>query len=141
MTIEARINEPGGDVGQQTETRERGLSIEPRDEVVGDPHALERAGEHELVRVQDEGAAVFDLDELGEILLRLLGIDERRGVVAEHAEVAVDAQVDRRRLNAVFQQRIDHDATGGELLANRDVRQDHDAGAYGPFRLVRRLRG
>ena len=40
--------------------------------------------------VEDEGAVVADLDQLGEVLLVLLRVDEAGGVVAEDAEVAVE---------------------------------------------------
>ena len=70
-------------------------------------------------------AVVVDLDQLGEVFLVLLRVDVGRGVVAEHAEVAVDVQVDRRRLHGLVAQRLDHDATGRELLPDGDVGQDH----------------
>ena len=100
MPAEAGVDEPGGDVGEQPEASERRLAVEAGDDVVGDRHHLERGAEHELAGMEDEATVVGDLDELGEVLLRLLRIDEGRRVVAEHAEVAVDPQVDRRRLHA-----------------------------------------
>ena len=87
--------------------------FESRNEVVGLRDALQRRAEHELAGVQDEGAVVVDLDQLGEIFLRLLRVDERRRVVAEDAEVAVDPQVDGRRLDRTFAERIDDDAAVG----------------------------
>jgi len=43
-------------------------------------------------------AVVIDRDLLGQLLLRLLDVDERIARVVEDAEVAVDAYVDARRL-------------------------------------------
>ena len=48
---------------------ERRLSLEPRDEIVGQRDALERRAEHELARMEDERLVVRDLDELGQPLL------------------------------------------------------------------------
>ena len=48
-----------------------------------------------------------------------------RRVVAEDAEVAVDAEVDRRRLDGALVERVDDDAALGERLADRDVGEDH----------------
>ena len=87
-------------VDEEAEPAKTALSLEPRHEIVGQRDALERGAEHELAGVEDERAVVADLDQLGEILLVLLRVDVGRGVVAEHAEVAVDVQVDRRRLDA-----------------------------------------
>ena len=81
------------------------LALEPRDEVVGERDPLERRAEHELAGVEDERAVVADLDQLGEVLLRLLRVDVGRRVVAEDAEVAVDVEVDRRRLHAAVVER------------------------------------
>ena len=49
----------------------RALALEPRDEVVGEPDPLERRAEHELAGMEDERRSVVDLDELGQVLLRL----------------------------------------------------------------------
>ena len=75
--------------------------------------------------MEDERVAVADLDDLGEVLLRFLRIDVRRRVVAEHAEVPVDPQVDRRRLHVALVERVDDDATGVERLTDGSVGQDH----------------
>ena len=75
--------------------------------------------------MEDERAVLADLDQLGEVFLVLLRVDVRRRVVAEHAEVAVDVEVDRRRLDRVVAERVDDDATGRELFPDGDVGQDH----------------
>ena len=68
MAVPAGVDEAGGRVDQQPEPAEARLPLQPRDEVVGEPHALERRAEHELARVEDE-RLVADLDELGQVLL------------------------------------------------------------------------
>jgi hypothetical protein len=75
--------------------------------------------------MQDERPPVGDLDELGQVLLGLLGVNERRRVVAEHAEVPIDVHVHRRGLHVGVVERFDDDAAGLELLADRPVRQNH----------------
>ncbi|GMU78917.1 MAG: hypothetical protein AMXMBFR46_17100 [Acidimicrobiia bacterium] len=127
VTVEPRVHEPRGRVGEQPEASERALAVETGGEVVGQHHPLERRRENELSRVEDERVGVAHLHELGEVLLGLLRVDEGRGVVAEHPEVAVDAQVDRRRLDRPVHHRLDDDAPRGDGLADRDVGQDHEA--------------
>ncbi len=58
---------PGRRVHLQPEAPERALAVEAGDEVVRQADALERRAEHELAGVQDERAAVVDLDQLGQI--------------------------------------------------------------------------
>ena len=53
---------------------------------------------------------VVDFDELGEVVLLRLHVDERVEVVAEDAEVAVDADVDAGRLEQRGVVRVDLDA-------------------------------
>ena len=110
---------------QQPEPAEARLPIQSRGDIGRKPNRLQRRGEHELPRVQDERLALLHLDQLGQVLLRLLRVDVGSGVVAEDAEVAVDPEVDRRRLDPAFQQRVDHDRARLERLADRAVRQDH----------------
>ena len=55
---------------QQPESPDRALPLEPRHEVVGERDAFERRAEDELAGVEDEGVAVGNLDELGQVLLR-----------------------------------------------------------------------
>ena len=126
-------------VDEEAEAAERRLSLEPRHQVVRQRHAFEGGAEHELAGMEDERAAFGDLDQLGEVLLGLLRVDVRRRVVAEDAEQRVDVQVDRGRLDRVVAQRLDHDATGRQLLADGDVRQDHGGEPIGG--LSRRPRG
>ena len=112
-------------VDEEPEAAQRALALQPRYEVVRQRYAFESGAEHELAGVEDERTSLTHLDQLGEVFLMLLGVDVGRGVVAEDAEVAVDVEVDRRRLHRLVAQRVDHDATGRELLPDGDVRQDH----------------
>src|SRR3954454_2952520 len=74
--------------------------------------------------MQDERLAV-DLDELRQILLRLLDVDVRVARVAEDAEVAVDANVDARRLEQGGVVRVDPDAALVEQAPDRSVGENH----------------
>src|SRR5438034_11455420 len=74
--------------------------------------------------MQDE-RIVVDLDELGQLLLRLLDVDVRVARVVEDAEVAVDADVDARRLEERSVIRIDLDPAVGDEALDRAVGQDH----------------
>ena len=114
------------------------LALEPCDEVVGQPDPLERRAEHELAGVEDERLLVVDLDELGQLLLRLLDVDVRIAGVVEDPEEAVDAHVDARGLDQLLVERVDLDAALVEEAANRPVGEDHavtlapsDRGGYG----------
>ena len=100
MAVEARVDEAGRRVDEQAEPAEARLALDAgrRGRRAADP--LRRGAEHELAGVQDERVVVGDLDQLGEVALVHLHVDDPAGVVAEHPEVAVAAQVDRRRLQA-----------------------------------------
>ena len=126
MTVPACVDEARGAVDEQTEATERGLALEPGHQVVGQRDALVGGAEHELARVEDERGVVLDLDDLGQVFLGLLRVDVRRGVVAEHPEVAVDVQVHGRRLHIPILDRVDDDPLGRE--ASRMERSDRITG-------------
>ncbi len=100
------------------------LPFEPGHEVVGQLHPFEGLAKHELARMQDEGLLVGDRQQLGQVGLRLADIDEGIAVVAEHAELPVQVQVDRRRLEAVGVIRVDAHPTGFHGGADITVRED-----------------
>ncbi len=81
--------------------------------------------EHELTGVEDERRVGGHLDQLGEVTEVLLHVDDAARVVEEDEEPRIEGEVDRRRLDAGLVERVDDDAAGGELLADRTVRQDH----------------
>ena len=83
----------------QAEAAERALAVEPCDEVVGQTQALERGAEHELAGMEDEGATLGDLDELGQIRHRLLHIDVRIATRMEDAEAGVAPYIDAAGLH------------------------------------------
>ncbi len=134
LAVPAGIDETGGRVDEQAEATEAALALEARDEVVGDGDGLEGGAEDELAGVQDEGLVLADLDELGEVFEVLLHVDEPEGVVAEHPEVTVDAQVDRARLDGVVAERLDHDAACGELFSDGSIGEDHGRDCIGDGR-------
>ena len=106
------------------------LALEPRDEVVGQPDALERRAEHELAGMEDERVLVVDLDELGQLRLLDLDVDERIAVVVEDAEEPVDADVDARRLEKRLVVRVDLDPPLGEQAGDRRVGEHHSGDSY-----------
>src|SRR5215210_4129397 len=75
--------------------------------------------------MEDEGALVVDLDELRQLLLRLLDVDERVARVVEDAEVAIDAHVDARGLEQGLVVRVDLDPTFADQPADRAVGENH----------------
>src|SRR5215208_4714346 len=77
--------------------------------------------------MEDEGVLSVDLDELRQVLHRLLDVDERVAGVVEHTEEPVGADVDAGRLDQVLVERVDLDPALGELAADRSVGQDHGA--------------
>ena len=85
---------------------------------VGQGHPLEGRAQDELAGVEDQGLALGDLDQLGQVLEVLLDVDHAHGVVAEQPEVAVHVEVDRRRLDAVLAEGVDDDPARLELLAD-----------------------
>lgn len=101
---------------EQAESAQRTLALDAGDEVVGDGDALQCGSEDELARVQHEHAVVVDLDQLGEPGEILLHVDHAGRVIAEHAEEAVEAHVDRARLYERLVERRDDDAAGVERL-------------------------
>ena len=125
VAVPAGVDEACGRVDEQAEAAERALPLEARDEVVGEPHALERRAEDELAGVEDERRLVVDLDEAGQVLLRLLDVDERVARVVEDAEVAVDAHVHARRLEQRGVVRIDLDRPVLEPALDRAVGENH----------------
>src|SRR5436309_15333720 len=77
--------------------------------------------------MEDERPLVVDLDELRQVLLRLLDVDVRVARVVKDAEEAVDADVDARRLQKRFVVRLDDDPLFLEQSSNRSVGKDHGA--------------
>ena len=124
MPVPAGVDEARGRVDQQPEPAERALPLEARHEIVGKPNALERRAEHELAGVQDERPVVLDLDELRQLVLRLLDVDVRIARVVEDAEVPVDAHVDARGLQQRLVVGIDLDPALAEEPRDRPVGED-----------------
>ena len=91
--VEARVDETRGGVREEAEAAERGLALQPRGDRVGEGEALEGGGQHELAGVEDEGVAVGNLDEGGEVLHALLRVDVGVLRVVEDAEEPVHAAV------------------------------------------------
>src|SRR4051794_10256264 len=94
---------------EEPEASERALALQARYEIVGQPHALQRRPEDELAGVEDERLLARDLDELGQLLLRLLHVDVRVARVVEDAEEAIDPHVEARRLQQSLVVRVDPD--------------------------------
>ncbi len=129
MPVEARVDEARRRVDQEAEPAQGALSLEPRDEVVGQRHALERRAEHELAGVEDERLVVGDLDELRQLLLLDLDVDVRIAGVPEHAEEAVDADVEARRLHERRVVRLDADPARLDEAPDGAVGEHHRCGS------------
>ena len=112
---------------EQPEAPERALALEPGDEVVGQPDALQRRPEHELAGMEHERVVALDADELGQLLLLLLHVDVGVAVVVEHAEEAVDPHVDAGRLEQGLVVGIDLDPPLRQGPGDRRVGEDHVA--------------
>ncbi len=125
MAVPPRVHETGRRVDQEPQPPEAGLALEAADEVVREPDPLDRRAEDELARMQHEDVVLGDRDQLGELLLVLLDVDCPQVVIAEDAEVTVDVQVDRGRLDAALPERVDADPAASELFTDRLVGEDH----------------
>ena len=71
--------------------------------------------------MEDEGTFVSHVDQLGQVLLVFSDVDHTLGVVAEESEIAINMQVDGRRLDAVLAEGVDDDPARRQLLADRAV--------------------
>jgi hypothetical protein len=71
--------------------------------------------------MEDERRSVLDLDELGQVFLRLANVDIGVAVVVENSEVAVDADVDARGLEQGIVVRIDLDAAFLQATGDRPI--------------------
>jgi hypothetical protein len=119
-------------VGEQAEPPQRALALESGREVVGDRHDLQRRAEHELPRVQHEGLVALGLHERGQVVLLLRRVDVRVPRVVEHAEVAVETDVDARGLHQPRVVRLDAEATLGDRGRDVAVAQQHGAQSRQP---------
>src|SRR5207249_11681529 len=120
-----RIDEPRGAVDEQAQPAERALPLDPRHHVVGKPDPLAGRAENEFVRVKDEWLLRRDLNELGEVVEWPREVDEGVTARAEHAKTVVEADVDRRGLDALRVERIDPDAAGIDRRADVTIGEDH----------------
>src|SRR5918999_4806913 len=113
-------------MNEEAQAAQTALPIEAADEVVGQADALERRSQHELAWVEDERPLLADIDQLRQVVLRFLDVDERVARVVEDAEVAVDADVDARRLEERGVVGIDRDAALVEQPLDGAVRENHE---------------
>ena len=125
VPVESGIDEPGCRMDEKSESPERTLALDTRDEIVGDGDALQRRPEHELARVEHERLPRINLHELGEVGEVLLHVDDGSRMVAKHTEKVGDLDVDRRWLDTRLVERFDDDATSRNGLANAVVGENH----------------
>ena len=102
----------------------KALPFEPGHEVDGQLHPFQRLAEDEFARVKDEWLVIGDVEQLGQVRLRVAHVDVGVAVVAEDAERAVEVQVDRRWLEVARVVWIDADPAGFELGPDVAVGQD-----------------
>jgi len=114
-------------MNQQTEATQARLAFDPTDQIVGHGDSFERGTENELSRVQHErlGTVGGDLHQFGQPGHVTAHVDHTGGVVPKHTEQMRDANIDRRWLHKGVVVGLDHDATGGDLVANAAVGQNH----------------
>ena len=110
---------------EEAEPAEGRLALHTGDQVVGEPHPLNRRAEHEFARVQDERFIVLDRQALGQVFGRLAHVDVGIAVIPEDAEVAIETDVERRRLDRVLADRVDRQPSGGKRFGDRAVAEDH----------------
>ena len=132
---EAGVDEPRSRMGQQPEPPERRLALEPGRDVVRQRHDFVRRREDELPWMQDERLVGIRLDEAGQLRLLDRRVDVGVTMVLEDAEVAIEPDVDRGRLDHRFVVGLEHHATLVELGSDVAVGQQH-----GP-NLMRRRHG
>ena len=113
---------------EEPQPTEGAASLEARDEIVGQLDPFQRLAQHELARVQDERVVAVDRHQVRQVGLGCAHVDVRVAVVAEHAEVGIQVQVDRRRLKARRIVRVDAHAARLKLGADIAVRQDGHRG-------------
>ncbi len=101
------------------------LALQAGHDVVGQLDPLEGLAQHELAGVQDERLVTIDRGDLGQVGLLLARIDERVAMVVEDAELAVEMQVHRGRLQAGGVEGVHADAAF--LQGGADVAIGEDA--------------
>ena len=99
MAGEARVDKPAVEWVSRPSRPSARLALKPAGDVVGQRDDLVGGPEHELARVQDERLVVVGLDQPGQVGLLHRRVDVRVAVVLEHPEVAVQPDVDARRLD------------------------------------------
>ena len=109
---------------RRPEPAQRALPFQPRDEIVRELDPFERLAEHELAGMEDERLVVGDADDLGQVRLRRARVDVGVAVVAEDPELAVEVEVDRRRLEAGRVVRVDADPARLEGRADVAIGED-----------------
>src|SRR4051794_10545985 len=122
---EARVDEAGRRVGEQTQTTQRGLALDTGGDVVGQRAHLVRRAEHELARVQDERLVPLRLDHPGQVGLVGGRVDVGVAVVLEDPEEPVEPDVDRRRLQHLRLPGLHHDPALVDLAQDVAVAQQH----------------
>src|SRR3954464_8380216 len=110
---------------QQPEATEARLALQPPGKLVAEGDHLERRGEHELARVQNERLTVGDLEHGGEVVLLLRRVDVRVQMVVEDPEEAVEPDVDAGRLHQRGIERLQLKLTGLELVDEVAVGKKH----------------
>ncbi len=125
VTLEARVDEPGGGMDEEAETAQGRLSLETGHHVVAQLDSLQGGSQDEFPGVEHERLLLTYLDQLGEVGLRVARVDLAVPVVDEHPEPVTHPQVDRGRLDIRRLVRVDLDKTRFDGLAYGTVREDH----------------
>ena len=127
VPVEAGIDESGSRVDEKSQTTERALAFDTRNEIVRHTDSFESGAENELARMQHEHPVFGNFDEFGEIRLVDFDVDDASGVIPEHPEQVGESDVDGGRLDELVVHRIDENSTSGEGLAQTSIRENHDS--------------
>ena len=110
MSRESRIHESGGCVREQPESTERRLALDTSSEIIRQRDDFIGAAQNELTGMQYECLIRTYFYCSREIRLFLTRIDERLAMVLECAEEPIKSNIDGRRLDHGWLERLEPDA-------------------------------
>lgn len=125
--VEARVDEASRRMDHEPESAERGLPLQSPDDVRRQLEPLDGGAKNELTGMQDEWLVAFLAGFLGQVWLLKTRVDMSGSVVAEDSEAPARANVDRRRLDVSFIERIDTELAVCDERMDRSIAEDGHA--------------